>query len=149
MWLRAFNVGIASIDDDHRYALDILRVLEDVDGDALKTKLEQVLDRLTIFAHIHFRREEIAFREAGLTLDAAHRADHDYFKFFIAEMRAEIALGVSNDKVHGIVDFIQAWIWQHFTDHDAKLRAVSVDADRVDRLARQVVPPLSHLIGIH
>lgn len=148
-WSSAFSVGIASIDDDHRYALDLLSVLDDVDGDALKTTLAQVLDRLTIFAHIHFQREEIVFQQVGLVLDAGHCADHDYFKRAIAEIRAEVVLELSIDRVHGIVDFIHAWVWQHLTDHDAKLRTVSVDKERVDRIARMAVPPLSSLIGLH
>ncbi len=149
-WSAALTVGIPAIDEDHKYVLDLINALANIHEHLLPASLEHALDRLIIFAHIHFHREERVFEAAGIPLDLAHHADHEHIKNFVAEMRTEVAFHASStEHALGVVDYLFAWAAQHMNDHDGKLRTVDFDKDYITRVAREAAPPVRYLIGIH
>jgi hemerythrin len=75
-WLKAFEIGLREIDDDHR---EMLRIMQDIKaaGEARDRKrCARLLDDLVDFSKAHFAREEQILNEIEYPSRDVHEAYH-------------------------------------------------------------------------
>lgn len=86
-WSDDLSVGIDAIDTDHRGILDLIARLHeayDTDGGADAVRL--AVGRIAAYAETHFQREERMLLEAGYPFLIQHRARHDSFRAYVANI---------------------------------------------------------------
>jgi hemerythrin len=84
-WSDVLEIGIASIDDDHRHILTLISTLHDAVGETdpqptIRTTMETLRD----YVEYHFRREETMLLAADYPAQDAHRALHDTFRAYVS-----------------------------------------------------------------
>lgn len=148
-WTQSLSVGVPSIDNDHQFLLRVVAALHSgsFDGDA--DRLDRLIDRLTIFARIHFRREQQTFAAAGVAFDASHQRAHREFEVFLAQVRDAKAADSTKDRARALYDFLCTWVAQHVPEHDQKLLVETWRFVRLETAARDAGPKVDWLLDIH
>ena len=121
-WDSSLNIGIAVIDEHHRYLFDLTNDLFDV----VKAKrgmreVARILKALGQYAKVHFRAEERMMEHHGF--GALDRQLHQHEKF-------EDRLKGFCDELHrnplttplDVLTYLRDWLVHHIRDEDAKLK---------------------------
>lgn len=80
-WGEQLEVGIAEIDEQHRWLVDTTNTLHAVlsTGEAQAKELGDILEQLMDYTMNHFIVEEELFERLGYPETAAHKAQHNIF----------------------------------------------------------------------
>lgn len=80
-WGEQLEVGIAEIDEQHRWLVDTTNTLHAVlsTGEAQAEELGDILEQLMDYTMNHFIVEEELFERLGYPETAAHKAQHNIF----------------------------------------------------------------------
>ena len=137
-WSENLAIGIEAIDDDHRRILDTIASLRGaVDmADAQPVNL-QTLAVLHDYVEIHFRREEAMLEAAGYEMLAVHRAIHDTFRSYAAELAAQ-------EEPHNpmlLLSYLVNWWTGHIATDDKFYRDCALSCPEA-LAAAQALPPL-------
>jgi len=120
-WDENLNVGIASIDEHHRYLFDLTNDLINVVANRLGAReLGRVLKGLGEYAVIHFSAEEKMMEHLSYEGLALQQVMHRHFLERLHEFKREIH---ENPLVaqHEILIFLKKWLVGHIRDEDSKL----------------------------
>lgn len=120
-WDASLNIGIAVIDEHHRYLFDLTNDLFDV----VKAKrgareVARILKALDQYAKVHFRAEERMMAHHGYTALDLQRHQHGKFEDKLREFYDELhrnPLTVPFD----VLIYLRDWLIHHIRDEDAKL----------------------------
>lgn len=92
-WLETFELGLPSIDDDHREMFAIMKSVESAANADDYDLCADLLDKLVKFSAAHFKREEDLLKEAGYPSVEIHS---EYHSELVARAIAvkEICIGI-------------------------------------------------------
>lgn len=116
-WQDGFNVGIDSVDDQHRRLLVLINGLWDATvRDASVAQLLTHVDELERYTRYHFADEENAMKAAGYPNLTEHCKAH---QGFIARIAAEREKVMKDGYVTlDLVRFLQNWLLEHIAVKD-------------------------------
>ncbi len=118
-WESSLEVGVQSIDDDHRNIVAWINDLHAMGSYNFPHRtLVYVLDSLADYVDAHFRREERAMSACGYDGIEAHKRAHVGFESYVHKLREQVladkAATVSEDVIKKVVE----WLADHITGLD-------------------------------
>lgn len=122
-WNPRFELGIESVDRDHRELIDLINALHAaMCAGATHDRVVSGLGR--IYAHIaaHFALEEKLMRDANYAGFAEHKLDHDTLLEEIVEIRDTVAADGDYSQQE-LSHSLDRWFSDHVHTFDAKLHA--------------------------
>ena len=121
-WGTAFEIGIESIDDEHKAIIEnygkLYELMRSGKGHSFYNEL---LDFLTDYIEVHFENEEKFQREIGYDQYEAHKAKHDFFKEKIGDFIRASDQSVSNADLIKLNLFVKDWLIRHIYLEDKKI----------------------------
>lgn len=117
-WQDEFSVGIALIDEQHRWLVDITNSLhQEMNSPALdRVLVSDILDGLMNYTVNHFIVEEELFQRHGYPERVAHKAMHDHL--------TKVVLGILTDFERGmevqeaVLELLKNWLTHHILRED-------------------------------
>lgn len=137
-WTPEMSVGVASLDDDHKFMLALLNDLEEgiAAGGAHET-VTAVLDALLDYTDYHFEREEAMMRAAGYPDVDTHAHTHWVLKTQVTHIRERFVASPGSIHDREVLAFLRNWLTSHIMGRDklyAPFVAARIEAvERVDR----------------
>lgn len=148
-WNRNFEIGIPTIDHQHRILLDLINGLaEAVGGGARLPEVDALAGSLMSYTATHFSEEERYLETASMPVadKAAHRKEHQAFVEKVQGlMRREDLL--EPEIIQSVLDFLMTWQVSHILSQDRKI-ALAMDAARDDGKAAAIldVSPVERIL---
>ncbi len=120
-WSDDYEIGIASVDEDHRglfiAANNLHRAIKRREG---KKAVADTFDMLTRYVHEHFAREEQMMQEAGYRGLAEHKRLHaNFVQAFFSTKQSYIVAPKMFD-FDGFLGFLKNWLVHHVLEEDPK-----------------------------
>lgn len=117
-WKDSFSVKVKEIDAQHQMLVAMLNELfEAMQQGQGKTKLAEIIDRLTSYAAIHFQTEEKYFDQFGYPETDRHKGEHAAFVEKVAAFQSDFEngkVGLSID----VINFLSDWLQTHIKGSD-------------------------------
>jgi hemerythrin-like metal-binding protein len=121
LWNEAYSVGIDSIDEHHRYLLQLIAKLEDsvINSEGIFS-VNKAMNALHCYANIHFREEERMMEHYHYPLLEQHRHMHRFFQSRLQGFRDDLK---NNPLVigHEVAQFLRDWFITHIQKEDRKI----------------------------
>lgn len=120
VWNDNLKTGISKIDEQHKALFETANKLE-------KSKEEEglfysVLSDLKEYIYLHFKTEEEYMRYTDYPEYEAHKACHDNFDKNLNDLLRKNSLnGSIMDSRMEIIEFVETWMTNHYTDEDVKM----------------------------
>ncbi len=119
-WNDSYSVDIESIDSEHKGLFDLINQLYGAMSQGKGHEiLNEIVDKLTDYTKVHFRREEFFFKATNYPEMAAHVLQHELFIKKVDEFKKSIKhqkLNVSVD----VISFLGDWLINHIKISDKK-----------------------------
>jgi hemerythrin len=120
-WNDQLSVGVAVFDDEHKNLVGMINELYDSLGAGIDdVALRHVADHTVEHAMIHFRHEEMYFREAAYPAAEEHAALHEGFKQRVFTYRDRIGHENTAALAEELMQFLRAWLADHVLVEDKK-----------------------------
>lgn len=132
VWDKHYELGIASIDNQHKELVRIAGELSNLlteacEGDDIYDEMIRLIEELRDYTVVHFEFEEALFIKHGYPNSDEHILEHQRL---IEEINALDFQAVDNDQVaHGksILNMLITWIFKHISGSDFKYRDYLLD----------------------
>src|ERR1700674_1001634 len=115
IWNEKFSVGMKSMDDQHKYFLNLLNNLDDEiqrkNGDET---VHTAINSLSAYGMLHFRAEEKILFTCGYPETEHQRQEHSFFVMQVKEMEASYLDG-NLSRLGSIASFLRDWFINHIT----------------------------------
>lgn len=119
-WKRDYELGIASIDHEHRELIELINQLYAELGSGPDARTREFLGELYARISAHFALEEAMMRSKGYDQLAEHKADHERLLDQLVEIMDDY--DGSGDELKGQLGRrLDDWFSEHFRTHDARL----------------------------
>ncbi|MBI9015280.1 MAG: hemerythrin family protein [Clostridiales bacterium] len=120
-WSEKYSVGNKMIDIQHKMLFSIINELSGyiTSGDGLN-KIEEVLEKMSVYARMHFRTEEDLLFKANYDELVKHKVYHESFKREILHATQNVISNKHMDTVVEVHKFLQSWLTCHILDEDVK-----------------------------
>lgn len=117
-WDTAFEVGIASIDDQHRVLVDYINDIAcAIECEPIKTEVSELFTKLYDYTKFHFKTEEAYFFTLNENDCLLHQLQH---KHFIEELDSIIALNETQTCSQELLYLLADWLLSHIQEEDLK-----------------------------
>ena len=116
-WTQALEVGIAEIDEQHRWLVEQTNALHQaLQGEAPRAQVGALLEGLMDYVINHFIVEENLFARLGYPEAEAHQAQHDLFSGQVMSLldRHEAGEAVGADAL----ELLKDWLTHHILKVD-------------------------------
>jgi hemerythrin-like metal-binding domain len=117
-WSEEYRIGIAAIDEQHRWLVDNTNRLHDelTKPDPDRASIGEILEGLVDYAFNHFIVEEELFKRFDYPDEQAHLAEHNGFTTKATELleRFENGESVSTQAL----EFLKNWLIHHILEVD-------------------------------
>jgi hemerythrin len=122
-WDKQYELGIKTIDDQHKELIKITGRLSDlltnaIEGDDIYDEMVTIIEAVTDYTVYHFQFEEELFNKFDYQFKDAHIAEHNKL---IEEIRSLDLRTVDEDQVvYGkkILKFLITWVFKHISGSD-------------------------------
>ena len=122
-WNDRFNVGVRSLDLQHRQLIDVLNELHAALSQGRgKDVLTGLLARLASYAWTHLQHEERLLAAHRYPDFAAHKAEHDSYLARMRELEARSHQGGTAVTLE-LMQFLKGWWTGHILESDRKYSA--------------------------
>lgn len=126
-WESHYELGITSIDEQHKKLIEITGRLSElltsaVEGDDIYDEMVAIIHELTDYTVKHFGFEERLFEQLNYEGKEEHKAEH---KNLINEIEKLDLRAIDEDQVtYGkkILKFLITWVFKHISGSDFKYR---------------------------
>jgi len=123
-WDESLSVGIAVIDEHHRYLFDLVNDLIDVVANKMGAReLGRVLKALGQYAQIHFQAEERMMRQYNYPRLDIQITQHQHFLTRMKEFNEELHQNPLIAQFEILV-YLRDWLVAHIRDEDTQLSAL-------------------------
>lgn len=142
-WNKSFEIGVPSIDEQHRRLVDLINVIATaVTEKAALPDLRALFGQLTDYAVTHFNDEELVMNASGLpdTDKDAHRKEHQAFVQKASEIATQKALD-QTAVAEQVLEFLTIWLISHILGSDKKI----AQALASDVATHEFAQPLFHI----
>lgn len=117
-WQPSFSVGVEMIDEQHRLLVKMINDLYAALGAGESRKaLEKMISRLSVYAAMHFAREEHYFTLFAYPQTKAHMQAHDDFEDQVYQFERDFKAGKQELSIE-IMNFLSTWLVEHITKTD-------------------------------
>lgn len=121
-WDDALNLGIESIDEQHRGLVGLVNELHAaLTSGAAVCPAESLVESLKTYAVEHFGTEESYMLAAQSPELPVHRAEHEAFKIAVAHYEDGCARG--EDTPERMLAFLKTWLAEHIAGMDQRMAA--------------------------
>lgn len=112
-WDASCSVSVKQFDTDHQQLIDILNELYDgMTAGHGQQVLQNVLNRLVLYAQRHFAAEEAAMQKIHYASFPAHLEEHRKFNAKVADVMQQVKNGKIGISLE-IFDFLSGWLKHH------------------------------------
>lgn len=119
-WNEQLEIGIAQIDEQHRWLVDITNTLHGLlsAGNAHAEELGHILEQLMDYTMNHFIVEEELFHRLGYPESNAHKAQHNVFCERVMDLLTRHDMG----ELVGLdaLNLLKNWLTNHIIKIDKK-----------------------------
>ena len=116
-WTQALEVGIAEIDEQHRWLVDQTNALHDaLQGGASREQVGELLEGLMDYVMNHFIVEENLFIRLGYPETEAHQAQHNLFSGQVMSLLARHDCG--EEVGADALELLKDWLVHHILKVD-------------------------------
>lgn len=121
-WDDALNLGIESIDEQHRGLVALVNELHAaLTSGAAVCPAESLVESLKTYAVEHFGTEEGYMLAAQSPELPVHRAEHEAFKIAVAHYEDRCAKGEATPE--RMLAFLKTWLTEHIAGMDQRMAA--------------------------
>lgn len=124
LWDESLNIGIDTIDEQHRYLVDLINDLFEVVSKKKGTReVARLIKATDAYAKVHFRAEELMMQRYGYTGLHRQEQQHHAFETKIREFYEELH---DNPLVaqFDVLSYLRDWLIQHIRVEDMQLRSL-------------------------
>ncbi|MGE5604767.1 MAG: bacteriohemerythrin [Bacteroidota bacterium] len=115
-----YSVKIQKIDEQHQMLIKIINeVFEAKTNDLGKMAIAGVLKRMTDYAQIHFKDEEVLMAEHVYPELEEHRSAHQYFITKVADFNRGFNLD-QDTLTEEMLNFLKNWLLKHIMETDKR-----------------------------
>jgi len=119
-WSASLSVGLNCIDDQHKILVDLINELhQQMNSNAARTAISDVLTKLVSYTETHFKFEEELFAKHGYEDSAAHATIHRKLVQQLVDFQNEFKTGKSDISID-LMEFLKDWLIKHIKKTDAK-----------------------------
>lgn len=126
-WQDAYNIGVASIDEQHRQLFVIANQAYDLLRDDLRVDkydaIVAILAEMREYTVYHFKCEEEYMLSIGYRKFLSHKAEHADFIAKIDEVNLDKIDENQDQYLRSTLDFICLWITEHILGRDKQYAA--------------------------
>jgi hemerythrin len=115
-WLSEYELGIQSIDDQHRRIVEYINELEKAHAGTNNGYKTYVLEGLLDYTLTHFDFEEQLQERAGYPFLKAHKRIHEIFRKRVTAFRERAAQG--EDITEELLFMLKTWLASHIKGDD-------------------------------
>lgn len=127
-WREAFEIGIESVDHEHRELIDLINQLHDrLDNSAAPEIVAGFLGEIYARISAHFALEERVMRDLEYDDYADHKDDHEALLDDIRDIMDVFDEGGYVDLQEELGDQLETWFGGHFRTKDARLHTFLED----------------------
>ena len=120
-WSPKFEIGIASVDFEHRQLVDLVNAaLDHLEAAPDPAAAAVALGELNAKIAAHFALEEKIMADVGYSDRAAHKADHERLLDDIRDIQDSQAADTAGIGAARLADRLEAWFSGHFRDQDVR-----------------------------
>jgi hemerythrin len=121
-WSEQLEIGIKSIDDQHRYLIDIINELHlAVEFNKGHEAILPIIDRLHDYAETHFKEEEALLEQHHFPGKLDHIQEHDAFIARLHELKNTYE-SCSETLTINVRNFILGWLFNHIRMNDMEYK---------------------------
>lgn len=125
MWNKRFELGVASIDEQHKTLFDMIGqaqgLITDLDaGIDCYDDIMALLTQLENYTVEHFEHEELLMEEAGFAGLHEHADTHNRFVDKVHDALDSDLDDNQSETLHTIIDFLLQWVSDHILVDDVK-----------------------------
>ncbi|GAB6106483.1 bacteriohemerythrin [Fusibacter bizertensis] len=130
-WEQQYELGIKSIDDQHKRLIEITSELSVIltnaaSGEDIYDQMVEIIQEITDYTVYHFRYEEAIFEKIDFEFKEAHIKEHNDL---IAQIEGLDLRAVDEDQItYGkkILKFLITWVFKHISGSDFLYREVMI-----------------------
>ncbi len=128
-WQDKYNVGIESIDDQHKKLVELLNQLASAMAEGKgKTVMEPVLTKLIEYTIFHFNEEEKYFDQIDYPDAEAHRIEHLKLIEDVKGFKSDFDNGNTGITID-LMRFLKEWLINHIAVTDKKFGSLLNEAE--------------------
>lgn len=121
-WKPEYEIGIASVDHEHRSLIALINQLYDtLSHQQDRDRVIEVLGEINARIAAHFALEENEMRAMGYDAFEDHKADHERLLDEIRDIMDEVERDAEAEYALNLGKRLDAWFTDHFRTKDAKL----------------------------
>ncbi len=122
-WEQQYELGIKSIDDQHKRLIEItselsLLLTNAVGGEDIYDQMVEIIQEITDYTIYHFKYEESLFEKVNYPFKAVHIKEHNDL---ISEIENLDLRAVDEDQItfgKKILKFLITWVFKHISGSD-------------------------------
>jgi hemerythrin len=115
-WNDAYELGIASIDAQHRELADRVNALEEAVAANSHDAVRRALERLQLFTETHFSHEHELFRQTGYPAADMHIKRHGFLTLILKRFSETIC--TRRGSAAAELAFLRGWLLDHIGKDD-------------------------------
>lgn len=121
-WREEFEIGIESVDHEHRELIGLINELHDgLGGEASADTISGFLGEILARISAHFALEEKVMRDLKYDEYETHKADHEALLDDLRDIMDAQDDGAYLDLNSELADSLESWFGEHFRTRDARL----------------------------
>jgi hemerythrin len=118
LWKKSYEIGLPDVDAQHRQLVSMINELSDAMMNQQGYRVvDQILDELTNYLHLHFETEENAMREHSYPGLYKHSKLHLDLTREVLKLRENARAG-QEVKAKDLLDFLCSWLKNHILVED-------------------------------
>ncbi len=119
-WDSSFSVNVELIDEQHKMLVQMINNLyHAMQWGKGNEELSKLINQMSVYAAMHFAREEHYFDTLGYPEAEEHKKEHLYFENQVAQFEQDFNAG-KQDVTQDILDFLSRWLVNHIKGSDKK-----------------------------
>ena len=128
-WQASFNLGIASIDQQHRRLVAMINTLDEgLKGRYNDPVMRKIFIELGDYTASHFDYEEALFAEHGYVDAKEHKQEHQALLEQVIDYQIRVQKGDINVGPE-LLDFLKRWLTGHILGSDRKYAQFLTECD--------------------
>lgn len=165
LWDENYVTGLATVDEQHHKLVNLINQLGEslIAGPGVdENALQELFEKLTNYAQLHFNDEESLMREAGIAstyLDAHHKNHQNFIVQVSAIWKSRQSMANPGEILHG---YLTSWLSSHILGDDQSMarqiiriqqgesaeKAFETDAPTTDRATGALLHAMGNLLHV-
>jgi len=119
-WDPTFSVNVEIIDEQHKMLVKMINELyEAMLSQKEHEELSKLINQMSVYAAMHFAREEHYFDTLGYQEAEEHKNEHLYFEEKVSQFENDFNSGKQN-LTNDIMVFLSNWLTDHIKGRDKR-----------------------------